>query len=189
MLSIVIFSPFPHSLPCYYLWVHELSIKILRQTFELFVSRGEIHRTPITLPKELSGPANGVYVAAFENPSLNPRGRVGSYMPSKPVMIDEIQHQTITLAKTFPFNKRDLPFLIYEMKIIDTPYFLSDLSFLLPEKGLLVRTDSGRSGISMPDKRKKTPQARLFEICKRENINNEASRFRLYQFNVQTIHE
>jgi len=104
-------------------------------------------------------------------------------------MVDEIQYQTINLAKTFYFKKRDLPFLSYELKIINTPHFLSDLSFLLPEKGLLVRTDSGRSGISVPETKKKTPQERLQEICKRECLGNDASRFRLYQFDIQTIHE
>lgn len=153
------------------------------------MSKGKIFPAPLTLPKELSGPASGVYVAAFENTSLNPRGRVGSYMPSKPVMVDEIQHQTVTLAKTFPFSKRDLPFLTYELKIIDTPCFLSDLSFLLPEKGLLARANSGKSGVSMPEKRKKTPQERIREICERENIINDPSHFRLYQFDIQTIHE
>ena len=168
--------------------MHELSIKILRQTFELFVTKGEIYTIPFTLPKELSRPANGIYVAAFENPSLNPRGKVGSYMPSKTIMANEIQHQAIILAKTFYFRKRDLPFLIYELKIINTPYFLSDLSFLLPEKGLLVRADSGKSGISIPETIKKTPQERLQEICRLENIDNDISRFRLYQFDVQTAH-
>lgn len=104
-------------------------------------------------------------------------------------MADEIQYQAVTLAKTFYFRKRDLPFLTYELKIVDTPHFLSHLSFLLPEKGLLIRTDSGKSGISMPELKEKTPQERLQEICERENINNDTSRFRLYQFNIQTIHE
>lgn len=169
--------------------MHELSIRIVRQTFELFVTKGEIYTIPFTLPKELSGPANGIYIAAFETASKSPRGRVGSYMPSKPIMADEIRHQTITLAKTFYFCKRDLPFLGYELKIVDTPYFLSDLSFLSPEKGLLVRTHSGKSGVSMPEARKKTPKERLWEIRERDNIDEDASRFRLYEFDVQTIHE
>lgn len=169
--------------------MHELSIRILRQTFELFVTRGKIYTIPFTLPKELSKPASGVYAAAFENPSMGLRGRVGSYMPLKPIMADEIQHQAITLAKTFFFSKRDLPFLTYELTIVETPHFLSDLSFLPKEKGLLVRSDFGKSGISMPENKNKTPQERLREICGRENINDDASRFRLYQFDVQTLHE
>lgn len=156
---------------------------------ESLLRKGEIPSPPTVVPEDLSSIRTGIYIAAFENPGRKPRGRVGSYLPTKPTLAEEIVYQTVRLVETFPFRKEDLPYLTYELLLTEPPALLATLSELKPDAGLLVRTSQGRQGLSLPGARERTPEERLREACAQHGINPTIEDARLYEFSVDTITE
>jgi len=167
----------------------EALVRIFRQVFEGFVGKREIPELPAVLPRKLKKVEGGIYVAAFENPGKKPRGRVGSYMPLKSTLAEEIQFWAVELARTFPFRKQDLPFLQYEISLVKTPCLLASIDHLEAQNGLLVRSDMGKTGVSLPNSKYTDPGQRLKEAYRRAGIQQLGSSVRLYQFEVQQIHE
>lgn len=156
---------------------------------ESALRKGEIPELPSVVPTELTSIRTGIYVAAFERLGRKPRGRVGSYLPTKRSLAEEIIHQTVRLLETFPFQKEDLPQLTYELRITRPPALLADLDELKPDAGLLVRTSTGKTGVSLPAAWEQTPEERFHDACARGHINPKIEETRLYTFAVETITE
>lgn len=167
----------------------QFAVRLVRKTMESILRKGIIPEPPTVVPEDLSSIRTGIYVVAFENPGRKPRGRVGSYLPTKPTLAEEIVHQTVRLVETFPFRKEDLPYLTYELLLTKPPALLATLSELKPGSGLLVRTSQGKQGLSLPGARERTPEERLTEACAQHGINPVIEDARLYEFAVDTITE
>lgn len=156
---------------------------------ESALRKGEIPEVPAVIPEELSSISTGIYVTAFERLGRKPRGRVGSYLPTKATLAEEIIHQTVRLLETFPFKKEDLPNLLYELRLTKPPALLADLSELKSDAGLLVRTSQGKTGVSLPSAREQAPNDRFREACAQGEINPSIEDTRLYTFGVETMTE
>ncbi|MDO8511753.1 MAG: hypothetical protein Q7S57_00630 [bacterium] len=169
--------------------MRELSIEIVRKTFEYYILKQGLYRIPYELPPELSRAKNGIFIAVFERIGLTPRGRVGSIFPSKSTICEEIQAHTISLAKTYAFRKNDLPFLTYELLMIKTPHLLSHISELKQENGLLIRTETSKIAYSLPASIYKKPEQRLAETCSANGIDRGITDLRLYHFGTEKINE
>lgn len=156
---------------------------------EAILRKGELPALPPVVPEDLASIRTGIYLSAFENPGRKPRGRVGSYLPTKPSLAEEIVYQTQRLIDTFPFRKEDLPYLTYELLLTNPPSFLSTLASLRPESGLLARTSRGKHGVSLPGARERTPDQRFREACAQGGIDPRIDDTRLYAFAVETITE
>lgn len=167
----------------------QFAVRLVRKTMESLLRKGEIPEPPAVVPEGFSSPRTGIYIAAFENPGRKPRGRVGSYLPTKPTLAEEIIHQTVRLVETFPFRKEDLPHLTYELLLTKSPALLATLTALQPDSGLLVRTSQGKQGLSLPGARERTPEERLREACAQHGINPMIEDTRLYEFAVDTVTE
>ncbi len=156
---------------------------------ESLLRKREIPELPKVMPEDLASIRTGIYIAAFENPGRKPRGRVGWYLPTKSTLAEEIVHQTVRLAETFPFRKEDLPHLTYELLLTKPPSLLAALSELPSGFGLLVRTAMGKQGVSLPGSRERTPDERFREACAQNGINPVIDDVRLYEFAVETVTE
>lgn len=167
----------------------QFAVRLVRKTMESLLRKGELPALPSVVPDELTSIRTGIYIAAFENPGRKPRGRVGSYLPTKSTLAEEIVFQTKHLTETFPFRKEDLPYLSYELLLTRPPTFLSTLSALGPEAGLLVRTSRGKHGVSLPGARERTPDERFREACVHGDIDPTIDDARLYAFAVDTMSE
>lgn len=172
-----------------YATVVQFAIRLLRQTFESVVRKGEVPPLPVMVPEELAKPEGGVYVAAYENPGRLPRGRVGSYLPTKASLAEEIQAQAVNLAHTYPFRKEDLAYLTYELLLTRTPFLLANITDLEPHVGLLVRLGHGRSAISLPGAQTRSPEERLREACRQGGIDPAVSDIRMYKFAIDVVSE
>lgn len=144
---------------------------------------------PGVIPAAFSRIESGVYVAAFEKPGWQPRGRVGSYLPTRATLAEEIQVQARRLAEAFPFRKEDLPFLAYEILLTGPPFFLAELSELKETAGLLVRTSKGRHGVSLPGAVLRSPAERFAEACGQAGIDSHTDDFRAYAFSIDVLRE
>lgn len=156
---------------------------------ESALRKGEIPEVPAVVPEELSSISTGIYVTAFERLGRRPRGHVGSYLPTKATLAEEIIHQTIRLLEAFPFKKEDLPNLLYELRMTKPPALLADLHELKPDAGLLVRTSQGKTGVSLTSAREHAPNDRFRDACAQGEINPSIEDTRLYMFGVETITE
>lgn len=165
----------------------QFAVRLVRKTVESLLRKGELPELPAVLPDELSSIWTGIYVAAYENPGRKPRGRVGSYLPTKPSLAEEIIYQSQRLVDTYPFRKEDLPYLSYELLLTRPPAFLSTLAALHPGAGLLVRTSRGKHGVSLPGARERTPEERFQEACGQGRIDPKIDDPRIYEFPVDTV--
>lgn len=166
----------------------QFTLRLFRTAFEQLIRRGDVPPLPASLPQEFSRAENGVYVAAFERAGRKPRGRVGSYLPTKATLAEELQSQAQALRDTFPFRKEDLPYLTYEVALTSSPHFLPSLAELPADQGLLVKTPNGRQGVSLPGATPRAPEERLKEACARGQIE-AAEPTRLYTFRVDIFRE
>ncbi len=167
----------------------QFAVRLVRKTMESLLRKGVPPELPSVVPDELTSIRTGIYIAVFENPGRKPRGRVGSYLPTKSTLAEEIIFQTTRLADTFPFRKEDLPYLSYELLLTHPPTFLSTLSALQPDAGLLVRTSKGTHGVSLTGARDRTPDERFREACAHGGIDPTLDDVRLYAFAVDTLSE
>lgn len=167
----------------------QFAVRLVRKTMESLLRKGAPLPIPPMVPQELATVRGGIYVAAYENPGRKPRGRVGSYLPSKPTLVEEILHQTTRLLDIYPFKKEDLPHLTYELLVTHPPSLLATLSELSPEDGLLVRTSRGKHGVSLPTTRERTPEERFADACMSGAIDPRIEESRSYQFAIDTITE
>lgn len=165
----------------------QFALRLVRKTMESALRKGEIPEPPAVVPQELSSISTGIYVAAFERVGKKPRGRVGSYLPTKSSLAEEIVYQTSRLLETFPFQKDDLPRLVYELRFTRPPALLADLDELKLEAGLLVRTSGGKTGVALPTAHEQMPAERFREACTNGNINPTFEDTRSYTFAVETI--
>ncbi len=167
----------------------QFAVRLVRKTMESLLRKGAPPELPSVMPEELASIQTGIYIAAFENPGRKPRGRVGSYLPTKRTLADEIVHQTARLLATFPFRKEDLPYLTYELLLTRPPSLIAALSHLRPDAGLLVRTSHGKPGVSLPGVNERMPEDRLREACTHGGIDPRIEDIRLYQFAVEVVKE
>lgn len=169
--------------------MREPLLKVARNTFELFVSSGEIFSPPYSSLIKLPFDGTGVFVSVLEKIGSKPRGKHGSIFPTKKSILDSIQYHTIEIAKEFPFRKNDLPLLTYEISFISSPKLITDIKNVEDEEGFLVRTDRGKTAFSLPTHSIKTPEKRLKELCSKENIDLAIHNVRLYKFGIKKINE
>ena len=169
--------------------MRDLALKIVRQTFETYVTKNSVFTIPFTIPPELSKPDCGVYIMVFNEPGHILRGSQGSHKPTRPNLALEIQHQTILMVKKTLVTKQDLSRLSFELIITRTPSLLADLGSLRPEDGLMVRTDKSVVGISLPNGYKMNPLERLNKLCAQEGVDIASSSPRYYKFIVERFSE
>lgn len=167
----------------------QFALRLVRRTMESLLRKGALPELPTVLPEDLASIRTGIYLAAFENPGRKPRGRVGSYLPSKPTLAEEIVHQTVRLVETFPFRKEDLPYLTYELLLTQPPTLLPGIAELRPDAGLLLRTSRGKQGVSLPGAKARTPAERFAEACAQGVIDPLFDDIRLYEFPVEAVAE
>lgn len=167
----------------------QFAVRLIRRAMESALKRGEVLSVPKVVPQELASIHTGIYVGAYEKPGRKPRGRVGSYLPTKATLAEEIIHQTTRLLQIYPFTKEDLPHLTYELLLTQSPRLLAQLSDLRPEVGLLVRTSRGKHGVSLPVPHERTPDQRFSEACAQGDIDQAVDDTRLYTFPVERITE
>ncbi|TSC63641.1 MAG: hypothetical protein G01um1014106_460 [Parcubacteria group bacterium Gr01-1014_106] len=167
--------------------VMQFALRLVRKTMESVLRDGELPDRPAIIPQELQGIRTGTYVVAYERLGRKPRGCVGSYLPTKPSLAEEIVYQTTRLLETFPFRKDELGDLRFELQLTKPPALLADLDELKSHAGLLVRTSLGKAGVALPFSDEARPADRFRDACTQGNIDPITDDIRLYTFAVERI--
>jgi len=118
-------------------------ILLVRQAIENYIKKRKIISPPTDLAGEFLTQRAGTFVTIEKNGNL--RGCIGTYLPTKENIAQEIIHNAIAAAtedyRFGPIQKEELPYLSYTVYILNEPELVKDLKELDPQKyGIIVKT-------------------------------------------------
>ena len=156
---------------------------------ETYIKDNKIIDPPKNLPQEFLLKKAGAFVTILENGNL--KGCIGTYLPTRENIAQEIIHNAITAAtEDYRFNsvtENDLDNLSYEVYILEKPEKIKNISQLDPLKyGVLVKSNTGKSGLLLPDlEGLNTTEKQLEAVCVKAGINPELENIEIYKFEAK----
>lgn len=129
-------------------------VNLAKQAVETYIKTGKVIKPSKDLPKEMISQKAGTFVTLMKGKKL--RGCIGTYQATKPNIATEIISNAIAAAtKDFrfpPLSQDELEQISYSVYILETPTEIKSLDELDPKKyGILIRSDTGKSGLLLPD--------------------------------------
>jgi AmmeMemoRadiSam system protein A len=167
-------------------------IKLAKNSIEAYIKTGRKIEIPKDLPKELYSVQKGVFVTIYEksNPEKQLRGCIGTFLPTKENIAQEIIDNAISSAtcdyRFSPIAKDELCNLEYEVNILNMPEQIESIKNLDPEKyGIIVKSTDGKTGLLLPNiKGIETSEQQISISCQKAGINLEREKIELYRFTV-----
>lgn len=138
-------------------------VKLAKQTVETYIKTNKIISPPKDLPKEMLTRRAGVFVSIHKKERGLPRGReaplrgcIGTFVPTKPNIAQEIIANAISSAtrdpRFPPVTSKELPTLTYSVDILSASKTVSKDILSDPKKyGLIVSAQDGRHGLLLPN--------------------------------------
>jgi len=143
---------------------------------------------PDNFPKEFLARRAGVFVTIEKNGNL--RGCIGTYLPVRDNIGEEIIHNAISAAtedwRFGPIKKTELPHLSYIVYILNKPEKITDISELNPKKFGIIVKSGGKSGLLLPDIEGVDTVAEQIAICcQKGGIYLKEKNIEIYKFTVE----
>ena len=180
-------------------------LKLAKTTVETHIKEGKIISPPKDLPKEFLKKKSGVFVTIENNGQL--RGCIGTYLPTKENIAEEIIHNAIASAtQDHRFEKiqeKELPLLSYTVSVLSKPAMIRDLKELNPKKyGIIVMSQgfmpgsdaifspapkiNQKTGLLLPDLEGiDTTEKQISIACQKAGIDPKEENIIIYRFTVQ----
>lgn len=177
---------------------------LAKKSVESFIKEKKIITPPKDLPKIFFEKRAGVFVTIEKNGQL--RGCIGTYLPTKINIAEEIIHNAIAAAtedwRFEPVKKNELDSLTYTVYILSLPEPVRDIKELDPKKyGLIVRTFPlvfpneeitfngnlpSKTGVLLPDLEGiETVEQQISIACQKAGIDPTKEKFFIYRFTVE----
>jgi len=183
---------------------------LAKSTVETYIKEGKIISPPEYLPQEFFKKRAGVFVTIEKDGDL--RGCIGTYIPTKINIAEEIIHNAVSSAvEDYRFGQikpEELQFLSYTVYILNTPEPVKDIKELDPQKfGIIVKTGplifsndpeslaqaekfdgkiTYKTGLLLPDlEGVKTTEQQLSIACLKGDINPQEEKIFIYKFTVE----
>ena len=163
-------------------------IQLAKKAIESFILEHKTINSSDALPQEMLNEKAGVFVTIYNHGDL--RGCIGTFLPTEDNIVQEIIQNAISAAaRDYRFKqitKDELPELNYEVSILAEPEQIKSVDELDAKKyGVLVRTESGKSGLLLPDLEDvDTPEQQISICCQKGGIDPEEEKLILYRFQV-----
>lgn len=166
-------------------------IELAKKAVENYIKKGEIISPFNDSPKEALTQKSGTFVTIMENGDL--RGCIGTYLPTKRNIAEEIIHNAIAAAtedcRFRALCEEELLELSYSVYILNEPEQVKDLKELNPKRyGILVRTAllTAKSGLLLPDLDGiNTIEKQISIACQKGGIDPTKERVLIYKFTTQ----
>lgn len=180
-------------------------VLLAKKAVEDYFEKKEIISPFPNLPKEFLEKRSGTFVTIKKDGNL--RGCIGTYLPTKKNIAEEIISNAITAAtedwRFGPIRKEELPYLSYTVYILSEPKIVKDISELNPKKfGIIVKTIPiaspnktdvvfngyfvPKSGLLLPDLEGiNTVEEQISIACQKGGIDPEKENFLIYKFSVE----
>jgi len=168
-------------------------LKLARLSVEKYVKEGKILKPPKDLPEDFFKKRSGVFVSIHKDKKL--RGCIGTYLPTKNNIAEEIISNAISASEDprfLPIQKEELPYLTYEVYILEEPKPIKSLEELNPKKyGILIRTiDSNKSALLLPDlEAVDSPEKQVLITCQKAGIDPTKEKFVIFKFGAKKYAE
>lgn len=180
-------------------------ILLAKKAVEICIKEKKMIEPPGDLPEEFLTKKSGVFITIEKDGQL--RGCIGTYLPTRENIAQEIIHNAIAVAtedyRFGPIQEEELPYLSYTVYLLSKPELVKDTSELNPKKyGIIVKTApisySGKtnamfngvtppkSGLLLPDLEGiDTSQKQVSIACQKVGINPEIEKIIIYKFTVE----
>ncbi len=179
-------------------------VLLVKEALENYIKEGKIITPANDLPKEFFQRKAGVFVTIKKNNKL--RGCIGTYLPTKKNIAEEIIHNAIAAAaedyRFGPIQPAELPLLSYEVSILSEPKSVKDIKELNPKKfGIIVKsqgfsspdvifnpapTPYQKTGLLLPDLEGiNTIDKQVSIVCQKAGINPKTEKISIYKFTVE----
>lgn len=169
-----------------YVWLAKMAV-------ENYVRQKRIIEVPKNLPKEFFLQRKGVFVSIHKGKEL--RGCIGTYLPTKENLAKEIIFNAISASQDprfLPIQEEELPYLSYEVYLLEEPKPIKDINELDPKKyGILIRSlESEKSALLLPDLEGiDTKEEQILITCKKAGIDPTKERFIIFKFEAKKYGE
>jgi len=143
-------------------------VSLAKQAVENYIKEEKIISPPTDLPEEFFKRKAGAFVTIEKNGDL--RGCIGTYLPTKINIVEEIIHNAIAAAtEDYRFGsiqKEELPHLSYTVYILGYPEPIKDIKELDPKKfGVIVKTGPFTYPSDSDEEKREQP---LFDLPNKE---------------------
>ena len=121
------------------------------------------------------------------------RGCIGTYLPTKESIAEEIIQNAITAAtedyRFGPVQKEELPYLTYSVYVLEKPELVKDVKELNPKKyGIIIKTLNHplKSALLLPDLDGiNTVEQQILVTCQKGEIDPSKEKTVIYKFKVK----
>lgn len=178
-------------------------VSLAKLTVETYIKEGKIIEPPKDLPEKFLSGQSGTFVTIEKNKEL--RGCIGTYLPSRKNIAEEIIHNTVAAAtedyRFGPIKKEELPELSYTVYILSEPELIKDIKELNPKKyGIIIKTaplsPSGdvvfnghfitKTGLLLPDlEGVDGVEKQIYIACQKAGIDPRIEKIIIYKFSVE----
>jgi len=164
-------------------------IVLAHQTIKEYIETGRKIKSPPNLPQEMLRKRAGVFVSLHKKSDHSLRGCIGSFLPNKKNIAEEIISNAISAAfkdpRFEPLNEKELNDLAINVDILSEPELVRDIKELDPKKyGLLVKNQNNQSGLLLPDIGIATVEEQISLCCQKGGIDPKKDKLEFYRFTV-----
>ncbi len=164
-------------------------VKLAKDTVEGYIKTGKIPPLPENISKKFLTEKAGVFVSIYNGENL--RGCIGTYLPTKPNIAEEIIGNAIAAAtgdyRFSPITQKELPKLSYSVYILEEPHKIKNLNDLDPkEYGILIKSETGKSGLLLPDLPGiETTEEQLTAVCQKCGVRLDSEKITIFRFKAK----
>lgn len=127
-------------------------VRLAKEAVERYVRQGEVIDPPSELAPEMKERA-GVFVSIKKSGQL--RGCIGTYLPMRGNVAEEVIHNAISAAtqdpRFMPVDPSELDKLTYSVDVLSTPERVIDIKGLDPKRYGVIVVSGNRRGLLLPD--------------------------------------
>lgn len=162
--------------------------ELAKKAVDNFIKKGEVISPFDDLPKETLIKKAGVFVSIIENDKL--RGCVGTYLPTKNNIAEEVIQNSIAAAtqdnRFEPILERHLPLLSFSVYVLDEPELVRNVKELDPKKYGVIVINERKSGLLLPDLVGiDTVEKQLNIACQKGRIDPLTEKISIYKFKAE----
>lgn len=163
-------------------------MKLAQSAADRFLRHGEYLSIPPAVPTELMR-QKAVFITIYENPGRHFRSAYGTPIPRQSSLAHEIVFNTIEAIRsssTHNFRPIDLPYLAYDVVVVEALERVSRPDHLQPERfGLYLCSDRGKSAVILPQRVGiETADDQIATAFRESAIDPRAEAVTMYRFAV-----
>ena len=164
-------------------------ISLAQSAIKAYCVSKKIITPPNDIPAVMLIQKAGIFVSLHKKSDHSLRGCIGTFESTKKNIAEEIIENAIAAGfgdpRFEPLTQDELNDLDVKVDVLNKPEEITDTSFLNPDKyGLIVKNQSGKSGLLLPDIGIPTVEEQIRICCEKGGIDPTNDQIELYRFTV-----